>query len=248
MQGLTSVQNMTEDNSTPLLKESLEKCFIEQQLALKQLTVQYEDLEDKVELVDCFYTQLDGNQEENRRDVEKLEKRVTELEVRMCKAEADVESAIDQGALDEGDRKIDVMDERISVLKIQNIELREHLNLVTDMVNNITRVLNKTFNNNEPADKAMEIDNTQADEAIVVDDDDDDEPAMEDNEPMQRTLRQVYGMYQSQPMDEEGWDEMTKAIEAAEEYEASLQKQQQQEPPIRVNGLTQDEWNDLLRI
>ena len=135
MQGFTSVQNMTEDNSTPLLKESLEKCFIEQQLALKQLTVQYEDLEDKVELVDCFYTQLDGNQEENRRDVEKLEKRVTELEVRMCKAEADVESAIDQGALDEGDRKIDVMDARISVLKIQNIELREHLNLVTDMGN-----------------------------------------------------------------------------------------------------------------
>ena len=94
------------------------------------------------------------------------------------------------------------------------------------MVNNITRVLNKTLNNNEPADEAMAIDNTQADneptdEAIVVDD----EPAMEDNEPMQLTLCQVYDMYQSQPPDEEGWEEMTKAIEAAEEYEASLQKQ-----------------------
>ena len=53
-------------------------------------------------------------------------------------------------------------------------------------------------------------------------------------------------MYQSQPPDEEGWQEMTKAIEAAEEYEASLQKQQ--ELSTRVNGLTQDEWNDLLRI
>ena len=40
---------------------------------------------------------------------------------------------------------------------------------------------------------------------------------------------------------------MTKAIEAAEEYEAKLQKQQQ-ELPTKVNGLTQDEWNDLLHI
>ena len=63
---------------------------------------------------------------------------------------------------------------------------------------------------------------------------------------MQRTLRQVYDMYQSQPPDEEGWEEMTKAIEAAEEYEDSLQKQQ--EFPTRVNGLTQDQWNDLLNI
>ena len=236
MQGFTSVQNMTED-STPLLKESLEKCFIEQQLALKQLTRQYEDLEDKVELVDCFFTQLEGNQEENSSNLEKLEKRVTQLE-------ADLES------------ESELFEERVGTLKTQNAQLRNHINLVVDMVNNITRILNKTFNNNEPADKAMEIDNTQvdkameidntqadnesADEAIAVDDE------SEDNEPTQRTLRQVYDMYQSQPMDE-GWDEMTKAIEAAEEYEASLQKQQQ-EPPIRVNGLTQDEWNDLLRI
>ena len=45
-------------------------------------------------------------------------------------------------------------------------------------------------------------------------------------------------MYQSQPPDEEGWEEMTKAIEAAEEYEVSLQKQQ--ELSTTVNGLTQD--------
>ena len=77
-------------------------------------------------------------------------------------------------------------------------------------------------------------------------DPDDDEPVMEDNEPPQLTLHQVYDMYQSQPRDEEGWEEMTKAIETAEEYEAMLQKQQ--ELPTRVNGLTQDEWNDLLRI
>ena len=204
---------MAED-STPVLKESLEKCFVEQQLALKQLTRHYQDLEDKVELVDCFFTQLDGDQEENRVNLEKLEKRVTQLKV-------DLES------------ESELFEERVGTLKTQNAQLRNHINLVTDMVNSITRVLNKTFNN-EPVDEV--IDNTQADDY---------EP--EDNDPTQRTLRQVYDMYQSQPRDEEGWDEMTKAIEAAEEYEASLQKQQQ-EPPIRVNGLTQDEWNDLLRI
>ena len=156
------MQKMAED-STPVLRGSLDKCFAEQhdinngsfeqwcfdqqQNDLKQLTVQYEDLEDKVELVDCFYTQLDGNQEENRRNVEKLEKRVTELEVRMCKAEADVESAVDQDALDEGDRKIDLIEERVAVLKVQNIELRNHLNLMIDMLNNVTRVLNSLFTN-----------------------------------------------------------------------------------------------------
>ena len=75
---------------------------------------------------------------------------------------------------------------------------------------------------------------------------DDDEPTMEDNESPQLTLQQVYDMYQSQPPDEEGWQEMTKAIKTTEEYEARLQNQE--ELPTRVNGLTQDEWNDLLRI
>ena len=120
---------MTEDNSTPLLKESLEKCFIEQQLALKRLTRHHEVLEDKVELVDCFFTQLDGNQEENRANSEKLEKRVTQLE-------ADLES------------ESELFEERVGTLKTQNVELGTHLNLVVDMANSITRALNKAFNNN----------------------------------------------------------------------------------------------------
>ena len=218
MQGFIGVQNMAEDNSTPLLKESLEKCFIEQQLALKQLTRHHEVLEDKVELVDCFFTQLDGNQEENRRNLEKLGKIVTRLEGHLGKLEDRME-IIEEG----DDKRLDLMEERVALLNTQNIELRDHLNLVVGMVNNITHVLNKTFNNNEPAD-----------EAIAVDDD---EP--EENEPTQLTLHQVCDMYQSQPPDEEGWEEMTKAIEAAEEYEASLQKQQVLS--TIVNGLTQDE-------
>ena len=213
------MQKMDED-STPVLRGSLDECFIEQQLALKQLKVQYEDLEDKVELVDCFYTQLDGNQEQNRGNLEKLEKRVAELEVRMYKVEADVESAVDQDALDEGDRKLDLMEERISVLKIQNIELREHLNLTIDTINNIVKILNGQGRTDEVATPLEDIK---------------DEDMNEDSQP---SLSQVYAMYQSQPPDEEGWDEMTSAIEAAEEREARK----------KVNGLTKDEWQDLLRL
>ena len=230
MQGFTSVQKMDED-STPVLRESLEKCFIEQQLALKQLTVQCDNLEDKVELVDCFFTQLDGNQEENRGNLEKLKKRVTELEVRMERAEADVESAVDQDALDEGDRKIELMEERISVLKIQNIELRNHLNLMIDTLNNVVKVLNSQGSTDEVATPQEDMDmNEDTPQEDIKDEDMD-----EDTQP---SLSQVYAMYQSQPPDEEGWDEMTSAIEAAEEREAHK----------KVNGLTKDEWQDLLHL
>ena len=231
------MQKMDED-STPVSRGSLNKCFAEQhdiangsftqwcfdqqQNDLKQLTVQYEDLEDKVELIDCFYTQLNGNQEENSANLKKLEKRVVELEVRMYKVEADVESAVDQDALDEGDRKIDVMDERISVLKIQNIELREHLNLAIDTINNIVKILNGQGRTDEVATPLEDI----KDEDM--------------NEDSQLSLSQVYAMYQSQPPDEEGWDEMTAAMEAAEEHEARKR--------LTVNRLTSDEWKDLLRL
>ena len=189
-------------------------------------------------MTDCCLNELDADLEEGRDNLEKLQKRVTQLEGHLGKLEDRVE-IIDEG----DDKRLDLWEERVVVLNTQNTELRAHLNLVADMVNNITSVLNKSFNNNEPTDEV--INNTQAgnepaDEPITVDD----EP--EENEPTQLTLRQVCDMYQSQPMDEEGWEEMTKAIEAAEEYEASLQKQQ--ELATTVNGLTQDEWNDLLRI
>ena len=161
---------MTTEDSAPVLRESLEKCFAEQhdinngsfeqwcfdqhQNDLKQLTVQYENLEDKVEIIDCFYGQLDGNQEENRRNVEKLEKRVTELEGHLRKLEDRVE-IIDKG----DDKRLDLLEERVAVLKVENIELRNHLNLTIDMLNNVTRVLNSLFTNKE---QIGETDQTQS--------------------------------------------------------------------------------------
>ena len=187
-------------------------------LRVKQLEVKFAHFEADNNMTDCCLTELDEELEEGRVSLEKLEKRVTALEIDLP----------------------ELFEERLATLKTENAELRIHLNLVVDAVNNITRVWN------EQVDQA--IDNEPPDEVKAVDDDDDDddEPAMEDSEPPQLTLRQVYDMYQSQPPDEEGWQEMTKAIQAAEEYEAKLQKQQ--ELPTKVNGLTQGEWNDLLRI
>ena len=123
-------------------------------------------------------------------------------------------------------------------LKTENAELRHNLNLVIDAVNNITKIWNEAIGDDD--EQAME-DNEVLPEAIG-------EQSMKDNEVLtlpqdehpQLTLQQVYNMYQSQRRDEEGWEEMTNAIEAAEKYEASL--------PIRTNGLTQEEWNDLLKI
>ena len=178
-------------------------------LRVKQLEVKFADFEANTRMTDCCLTEVDEELEEGRVSVEKLEKRVTVLEIDLP----------------------ELFEERFATLKTENAELRIHLNLVVDAVNNITRVWN------EQVDEG--IDNELPDEVKLVDDDDD-EPTMEDNGPPQLTLRQVYDMYQSQPQDEEGWEEMTKAIEAAEQYEASL--------PTRVNGLTLDEWNDLLQI
>ena len=194
------------ETSTILAEETL--------LRVKQLEVKFAHFEADTSMTDCCLAELDEELEEGRVSLEKLEKRVTELETDLP----------------------ELFEERVATLKTENAELRIHLNLVVDAVNSITRVWN------EQVDEA--IDNEPPDEVKAVDDDD--EPTTEDNEPSQLTLRQVYDMYQSQPPDEEGWQEMTKAIEVAEEYEDRLQKQQ--ELPTRVNGLTQDEWNDLLRI
>ena len=167
------MRKMAEDSSSVLLEENLNKCFAE------QIPTQFEGLEENLEKLDCCLFELSATQEEDRCKIEKLEKRVAELEADFGKTE--------------------LLEERVSVLKVQNIELREHLNLTIDMVNNVTTILNSQFKE-------------QTDESIQTEDTKD-----EDTQP---TLSQVYAMYQSQPPDEEGWDEMTAAIKAAEEYEA----------------------------
>ena len=99
-------------------------CFDQQQNDLKQLMVQYEDLEVRLELIECLYARWDAKQEETVCNVEKLEKRVTKLEEHLRKLEDRVE-IIDEG----DDKRLDLLEERVAVLNTQNIELRNHLNL-----------------------------------------------------------------------------------------------------------------------
>ena len=137
-----------------------------------------------------------------------LEGRVKQLEVRVECLEDEGEVA--DGWAAESEDKLEQLEERVAVLKVQNTELKEHLNSVIDMVNSITQLLNNTV--------------PHADE--------------------QPTVQEVYDMYQSQPTTEEGWQEMTEAIKAAEEREA----QPTQQLFNVINGLTPDEWKDLLHI
>ena len=136
-----------------------------------------------------------------------LEGRVKQLEVRIVRLEDDGE--LNDARAEESEDKLELLEERVAVLHVQNIELRNHLNSVIDMVNSVTQLLN----NMTP----------QPDE--------------------QPTVQEVYDMYQSQPTTEEGWQEMTEAIKAAEEREA--------QPPQQlfkvINGLTPDQWEDLLQ-
>ena len=168
-------------------------------LKVRDLQVRFDDFEADSRMTDRVVTEIDEELEEDRVGLEKLEKRVRELETDLP----------------------ELIAEKVATLKTENAELRHHLNLVIDAVNNITRIWNEAIGDEQ---------STEDNEVLTL---------PQDEHP-QLTLEEVYNMYQSQPRDEEGWEEMKNAIEAAEKYEASL--------PIRTNGLTQEEWNDLLKI
>ena len=171
-------------------------------LKIRQLEVKCENLETDIEMTNCCFNELDADQEEDRHKIEKLEKRVTQLE-------ADLESVPE------------IFEGRIATLQVQNIELRDHLNSTIDTLNSVVKILNGQVIDEEPVAEE------NPDGELIYSKQDEDK-GEDMNEDTQLALRQVYAMYQSQPPDEEGWDEMTAAIKAAEEYEARK----------KVNGLT----------
>ena len=93
-------------------------CFDQQKNDLKQLMVHYEDLDVRLELIECLYTQWDPKQ------IEQLKKRVTTLEeyVRTLKDRVEI--------IDEGDGiRLSLLEEKVAALHTENIKLRNHLNL-----------------------------------------------------------------------------------------------------------------------
>ena len=165
---------------------------LDQETALKvrELQVRFDAFETENRLSDCVITEIDEELEEGRVNLEKLEKRVRELETGIP----------------------ELIAERVATLKTENAELRHHLNLVVDTVNNITRIWNEQVHEGEP--EAVGEQSTEDNEVLTF--------MQSDDEPPRLTLEEVYNMYQSQPQTEEEWEEMNKAIKAAIKYEASL--------------------------
>ena len=150
---------------------------------LKKQELRVSSLEDLVLRHGNYFAEIEVENEEGREDVEKLKERVSELEENFSEYE-----------------------EKFRVLTVQNVELRNHLNMAIDVVNKVVNTLNQ---NSEELTTCID---------VQQDDEEKDEPL---------TLTQVYDMYQSQPRDEETWQMMTDAINAAEEYEHEQQYNQQ---------------------
>ena len=167
-------------------------------LKVRDLQVRFDEFEADSRMSDCVITQIDEELEEGRVNLEKLDKRVRELETDLP----------------------ELIAEKVATLKTENAELRHNLNLVIDAVNNITRIWNEaTGDDDEQSTKDSEV----LPEAVGEQSMEDNEVlTLLQDQPPQLTLEEVYNMYQSQPQTEEEWEEMNKAIKAAVAYENSL--------------------------
>ena len=217
---------------------------------IRTLEIKFDGLEGDVLSHGNYFAEIESESEEGRKDVEKLKervshiewdlepglsrldifKRVTKLEENFISLENRVGELEDQqeeriNQLENTDREYE---EKFRVLTLQNNELRDHLNMTIDTVNNITTYLNNVLEQQQQQQ--------QRDEEVTTNE----VTCEEEDEPL--TLSQVYDLYQSQPRDEEAWQEMTNAIKTAEEYE--LRKQQD----TIINSLSKDEWKDFLGI
>ena len=123
-------------------------------LRLRNLELKFENLEADVKMSDCCFNELEVDQEEAGNKIDILEKRVTQLEVDLHSQQ-------------------ELFEETVATLNLQNVELRNHVNLLVDTINNITRVLNSNI---EQAG-VDEVDSTQS-----------------NDEPMQPTAKQANSM------------------------------------------------------
>ena len=218
---------------------------------IRTLEIKFSDLEGDVLSHGNYFAEIETENEEGRKDVEKLKERVSHVEwdlepglsrldifKRVSKLEENfscLENRVGELEDQQGERikQLENIDreyeEKFRVLTLQNNELRDHLNMTIDAVNNITKYLNNVLEQQQQQQQQQQ----QRDDEVTCEKEEEDEPL---------TLSQVYDLYQSQPRDEEAWQEMTNAINAAQEYE----KQKQQDTII--NGLSKDEWKDFLGI
>ena len=96
-------------------------------LKVRDLQVRFDEFETQNRMSDCVASEIDEELEEGRVNLEKLEKRVRELEIDLP----------------------DLIAEKVATLKTENAELRHNLNLVIDAVNNITKIWNEAIDNDD---------------------------------------------------------------------------------------------------
>ena len=99
-------------------------------LKVRDLQVRFDAFETQNSLTDCVMTEIDEELEEGRVGLEKLEKRVRELETDLP----------------------ELIAEKVATLKTENAELRDHLNLVIDTLNAVVKIINDQIIASEPAD------------------------------------------------------------------------------------------------
>ena len=104
------------------------------ELVLQDLTLKVRDIQDKFEtqnsLTDCVITEIDEELEEGRVNLEKLEKRVRELETDLP----------------------ELIAEKVATLKTENAELRDYLNAAIDTLNAVVKIINDQVIPRQPAD------------------------------------------------------------------------------------------------
>ena len=101
-------------------------------LKVRELQVRFDAFEADSRMSDCVITQIDEELEEGRVNLEKLEKRVRELEKK--------------------ERVADLTEEKTAALDAQNIELRDHLNATVDTLNAVVKIINDQIIARQPAD------------------------------------------------------------------------------------------------
>ena len=100
-------------------------------LKVRDLQVRFDAFEADSRMSDCVITQIDEELEEGRVSLEKLEKRVRELETDLP----------------------ELITEKVATLKTENAELRHHLNLTIDTLNAVVKIINdQVIPRFEPAD------------------------------------------------------------------------------------------------
>ena len=99
-------------------------------LKVRELQDRFDAFEADSRMSDCVITQIDEELEEGRVNLEKLDKRVRELETDLP----------------------ELIAEKVATLKAENAELRDHLNATIDTLNDVVKIINDQVIAREPAD------------------------------------------------------------------------------------------------